>query len=134
MSNPSKYPKTLIFGYFNQSKPTGITVNNLFGSWPKGRLKIATFGSITNVYSPTCESYYLLGDKEVRFVFPFHLFFNSSPSQIFEGHYTNIGAKTQKSRNPFKIFSNYFINQFLIKTGLYLIKRRIIPSDSFIEW
>ena len=75
-------PKVLIFGQvFNQNSGGGVTLSNLFKGWGKDKIAVASIGQTLNdVESNVCDSYYLLGDKEYKFIFPFNKLQRSFPS------------------------------------------------------
>lgn len=70
-----KYPKVLILVQpFNRVSGGGITLTNLFQGWPKDKIAVACRGYVINRETQTdiCDNYYQLGEKELKWKFPFN--------------------------------------------------------------
>ena len=135
----NKFPRVLIIGYFDQSKPVGITTKSMFSKWPKDKLAIASFGKIEQIYSKICNKYYCLGNKEIEYIFPINKLFKINSSQSYDIDFVDLKKKLHISalvRNHSKIKSllHIIINFILIKMGLFLIKYKYRISDSFNNW
>lgn len=72
---PCNYPKILIFSQtFNRISGGGITLTNLFASWPKDRIAVVSYPFMLNhITTDICDTYYQLGFEELKWVFPFSL-------------------------------------------------------------
>ncbi len=130
------YPKVLILGPFNQTKPTGITINNLFSCWPKNKLAVAAFSNISIAYTPNISDYYLFGKKEIKYIFPFNLLFKVNDSKVYSNlNYSEKTTPAEKTKlQPLKIFYNWITQLFVNKSGLFLVKRKIKLSNQFEDW
>ena len=82
--NEIKYPKILIYGPpFNNFTGGGITLSNLFRGWPKDKIAVASTGHVLqHLSTEVCDTYYLLGKEEHRWIFPFNLLQRSFPSGL----------------------------------------------------
>ncbi len=69
-------PKVLIVNEaFNNHSGGGITLSNLFSGWDTDKIAVVCNSFILerNVDTRTCKTYYQLGSKELRFIFPFNI-------------------------------------------------------------
>ena len=68
-------PRVLIVGQpFNNNSGGGITQANLFGGWEKDKIAVvSTVHMFNNLNTTICDTYYILGDKEYKWIFPFNL-------------------------------------------------------------
>ncbi len=74
MNKLSGYPKVLIVGeIFRLNGGGGITMSNLFKNWPTNNLAVIANG-IEKASGEICHNYYQLGNKEIKFLFPFNIF------------------------------------------------------------
>jgi len=128
------FPKVLIIGYFNQSKPTGITTKNMFQKWPKEKIAVASFGSINEIYSQMCRYYYCLGNKEIKYRFPFFNKFNQSKAYNISTTKIPNNIIIKKEKKKKKVFAFRLLEFVLQKTGLSLIKYKYTASHSFLQW
>lgn len=105
-------PKVLIINQpFNNYTGGGITLTNLFSGWDKDKIAVVCYHYLlekadTNV----CDTYYQLGHKEYKFVFPFNFLKRKQYSGIlkFEEKKSN-GAIRPKSAIREKIITDYFL-------------------------
>src|SRR5262249_7147720 len=70
-------PKVLIIGQpFNNDTGGGITLSNLFSGWDKDKIAVVCSPYLLqdNIDTNICDTYYQLGQKEGRRIFPFNLF------------------------------------------------------------
>ena len=117
------YPRILIFGPpFNSFTGGGITLSNLFKGWPKDKIAVTSTGHVLfKLSTDVCNTYYLLGNAEQRWRFPFNLLQRSFPSGLM------IFEKEEKS-----------ITQTLVKPGRHKFNvRRIVVDRIFypiIHW
>ena len=71
-----KLPKVLILNEtFNDHAGGGITLSNLFNGWDKDKIAVAcnSFRLEGIVDTKICDTYYQLGDKDYKYIFPFNL-------------------------------------------------------------
>ncbi len=132
------FPKILILGYFNQSKPVGITINNMFKLWPQENLAVASFNSIREMYSPICKRYYCLGRSEIKYRFPLN-YTHSVPISAVYNDFNLDNTNIQKPKiirkyYKSKIIINRFYNRILFITGLNLNKYKYFVSNQFSSW
>ena len=75
-------PKTLIIGQpFNNDFGGGITQANLFGGWDKDKIAVVSTDHMFNNLNPEiCDTYYILGREEYKWMFPFNLLQRNVPS------------------------------------------------------
>ncbi len=80
----NNYPRILIFGPpFNNYTGGGITLSNLFKGWPKDRIAVAATGHVLqSVSTDVCDTYYLLGKEEQKWIFPFNYLQRTFPSGL----------------------------------------------------
>jgi glycosyltransferase involved in cell wall biosynthesis len=134
-------PKILIFGPpFNSFSGGGITLTNLFKGWPKDKIAVTSTGHVLfKVSTDVCNTYYLLGKDEQRWIFPLNLLQRTFPSgpMIFEKeekpiHQPVIGGKIKISLRQVlvdKIF--YPLTHWL---GLFHSLSSICLSENFKKW
>lgn len=79
-------PKVLIFGQvFNRNSGGGVTLSNLFDGWEKDRIAVASTGHmLSDVNLDVCDTYYQLGEKEHKWIFPFNKFQRNFSSGILK--------------------------------------------------
>jgi glycosyltransferase involved in cell wall biosynthesis len=71
-----KLPKVLILNEtFNDHSGGGITLSNLFSGWDKNKIAVVcnSFRLEGNVDTKICKTYYQLGDKDYKYIFPFNI-------------------------------------------------------------
>jgi glycosyltransferase involved in cell wall biosynthesis len=118
-------PKVLIFGQvFNQNSGGGVTLSNLFKGWDKDKIAVASIGQTLNdVESNVCDSYYLLGDEEYKFIYPFNKLQRSFPSgfiKIIPGsEYSSSRPAIPKAIKSSKAISLSKIRKFIIEQIFY---------------
>jgi glycosyltransferase involved in cell wall biosynthesis len=68
-------PKVLILGQpFNNNSGGGITQANLFGGWDKDKIAVvSTMHMFNSLNTDICDTYYILGDKEYKWMSPLNL-------------------------------------------------------------
>lgn len=133
-----RYPKVLILGYFNLDKPVGITTNNMFSKWPKSRLAIASFTEFENLNTFITNSYYILGKKEIKYIFPLNLLFKTIfPSRMVEIDTNNSYEKSKSSKSFHKkrfMIIKHILERLFRLTGLSLVKYKYQLSFEFLNW
>jgi len=130
------YPKILIFSQpFNTMSGGGITLTNLFSSWPKGEIAVLTYPfMLTHISTDICNTYYQIGHEELKWAFPFKLY----KEQYESGLVKSIGAKpkliTSGSRSIRSQLSAGLINPVIKWTDLVHLISRIVISKRLKEW
>lgn len=127
------YPKVLLLCNYSQNSANGITINNLFKSWPKGKLRVVDFSenTIDQIYVDHIDKYYCLGDKEIRYPWPFNYFRKPPKSKCYDLELYELKEKKKISGKLSllkKLTRNYQL-WFLNKTGLVFVSRKINISN-----
>jgi glycosyltransferase involved in cell wall biosynthesis len=131
------FPKVLILIQpFNMISGGGITLTNLFRGWPKDKIAVACRGYVINRQTQTdiCDNYYQLGEKELKWKFPFNHIrrkYYSGPLDFSKKGEVQIVSNKSKKRVNFS--KNYF-DPFLRYTGLANMNSSIELSPQFVEW
>lgn len=105
-----------------------ITTLNLFSKWPKENLFCASLGD--SEYSKEVEEFYLLGNNEVNYKFPFNKILSSPPSRIGASKIVQVLPKKSFIRS----FYRKFIFPILQQLNLYEKNTDIRVSLQFEEW
>jgi glycosyltransferase involved in cell wall biosynthesis len=132
----NNYPRILIIGPpFNNFTGGGITLSNLFKGWPKDRIAVASTGHVLqDLATDVCDTYYLLGKNEQRWMFPFNLLQRSYSSGLIS---FNTSAK-KPIINSKKSFRRTLVEKLfypvLQELGLIHFLSKISFSKQFIEW
>lgn len=140
-------PKVLLLCSFSQSTANGITIRNLCKGWPINQIALAEFNdNPEEVCVPEIKRYYFLGNKEVRFLAPFHLLRKFKPSYMFQskdewkitecGSQTPSGGTLLKRGAASRVKKVLLVAQraFLNSTGLAMVSRKFSFSTQFDEW
>lgn len=130
-------PKVLIIGQpFNNNSGGGITQANLFTGWDKDKLAVVcTAHMFNNLNSEICDTYYLLGNEEYKWMFPFNLL----QRKVSSGGIKINNIQSEKSAQPetvsfrSKLINNYFY-PFLEYIGLIHCISEIKMSDKLCKW
>ncbi len=131
-------PKVLIIGQpFNHNSGGGITQANLFGGWQKDKIAVVCTGHMfNNLNTQICDTYYVLGNEEYKWTFPFNfLQKNISSGKVIakaEGE-KPVYSASAKAKLRTKIINNYFY-PFLEYAGLFHCISKIILSDKLRKW
>jgi glycosyltransferase involved in cell wall biosynthesis len=134
-------PKILIFGPpFNSFSGGGITLTNLFKGWPKDKIAVTSTGHVLFMVSTdVCDTYYLLGRDEQRWVFPLNLFQRPFPSGLmtFEKevrpiHQPVTGGKIKLSFRQILVDKIFY--PFIHWLGLFHCLSEIRLSENFRKW
>ena len=130
-------PKVLILCQpFNNNFGGGITLANLFSGWDKNKIAVVCTSHIfNNLNTEVCDTYYVLGEEEHKWSFPF----NYMQRKVVSGEVkvSNEGG----AENPVatkitlrsKIVNNYFY-PFLEYIGLFHGISKITLSEKLCKW
>lgn len=86
-------PKVLIIGQpFTNNSGGGITQSNLFNGWDKAHIAVVcTSHMFKDLNTEICDTYYLLGEEEYKWTFPFNLI----QRKVISGPVKAKGVKTE---------------------------------------
>ncbi|MEI9958271.1 MAG: hypothetical protein WDM90_18645 [Ferruginibacter sp.] len=107
-------PKVLIIGQpFNNNGGGGITQANLFGGWDKNKIAVVcTVHMFDNLNTEICDTYYLLGNNEYKWAFPFNFLQRKVESGIrivkATENKSSVPQTPAKVKFRTKIIDNYF--------------------------
>jgi glycosyltransferase involved in cell wall biosynthesis len=129
-------PKVLIVNQpFNNHTGGAITLSNLFAGWDKDKIAVICYHYLLgNADTAICDTYYQLGFREHKFIFPFNILKRKHSSGLI-----SIGRKEPGEVNKHKpgyrgkVIQKYF-NPVLKYLGFYNSISRIELSDEFREW
>lgn len=130
-------PKVLILNQpFNTDTGGGITLSNLFTGWDSRKLAVACSGYLLqdNIDTSICNTYYQLGEKEHKWVFPFNLFKRKYPSGLVsfdEKPIQNLTLPVSKLR--VQLITKLFY-PFLEYLGLFHAASSCQLSKDFCAW
>jgi glycosyltransferase involved in cell wall biosynthesis len=145
-------PKILLLCSMSQSTANGITIANLFKGWPVDRIALAEFNEgPEQVCVPGIQNYYFLGNKEMRYIAPFHLLRKFGASRVLRTDFVGQraegvgqGAESQVQRATsnagkhkaygWKDLILKVQRWYLQKTGLMLVSRKFRISPEFEQW
>jgi glycosyltransferase involved in cell wall biosynthesis len=132
----NNYPRILIFGPpFNNYTGGGITLSNLFKGWPKDRIAVASTGHVLHDLSTdVCDTYYLLGKNEQRWMFPFNLLQRSFPSGLISFNKSASKPSTQSKKSFRRTLVEKLFYPVLQMLGLIHFLSKISFSKQFIDW
>ncbi len=132
-------PKVLIVGQpFNTNFGGGITLANLFGGWDTNKLAVVcTAHMFNNLNQDICDTYYLLGTEEYKWMFPFNFL-----QKKFTSGYVKLQVKNNEEHTAPATFMSKFrtkiINQyfypFLEYAGLFHGISKITLSAKLCKW
>jgi glycosyltransferase involved in cell wall biosynthesis len=134
-----KYPKVLLLCHFSQSRSSGITIRNLFKNWPDSRIAVVEYSDlIESIYVPEISRYYILGQKEVRYLWPFSCFRKPRASTGYVLHTAPPAVKARAPRTGLRakvqaIVSN-LLSGFLRLTGFSFVSRQFRVSPELESW
>lgn len=130
-------PKVLIINQpFNNDTGGGITLTNLFAGWDKDKLAVVCSGYILadNIDTQVCDTYYQLGYKERKWIFPFRFFKRKYQSGLIEFDQKRIQDLTiPKSKVRVKMIMDY-IYPFLEYIGLSHCISKTGLSPDLRDW
>jgi glycosyltransferase involved in cell wall biosynthesis len=136
-----KLPKVLILNEtFNNHSGGGITLSNLFSGWDKDKISVVcnSFRLEGNIDTEICKTYYQLGDKEFKYIFPFNIISRKRYSGLvnFDKRKTpDVIPKTKATKSSFrhKIVMKYLF-PFLEYIGFIDKITSIQLSPEFCTW
>ena len=132
-------PKVLIIGQpFTNNSGGGITQANLFRGWDKDKIAVVcTIHMFNNLNPDICRNYYILGNEEYKWTFPFNFLQRSvlSGGVIINPVTVNNAGEKVKSRISLRerIVNNYFY-PFLEYIGIIHSISKIVLSDKLRNW
>jgi glycosyltransferase involved in cell wall biosynthesis len=130
-------PKVLIIGQpFNNNSGGGITQANLFGGWDKDKVAVVcTVHMFNNLNTTICNTYYVLGNEEYKWAFPFNLLQRNVQSGVKVVSDTNNTAAPAPAKVKLrtKLIDNYFY-PFLEYVGLFHCLSKIDLSEGLRKW
>lgn len=106
-----------------------ITTLNLFSKWPKENLFCASL--IESEYTGSFSDFYLLGDKEVKYVFPFNMISSPQPSHIGSNFLKYSHDSTSSLLS--KVYQKYG-RPFLQWLDMYETRLSVSLSPEFENW
>src|SRR5690606_2251226 len=123
---------------FNNETGGGITLSNLFEGWPKDRIAVLCSGYLINQNTDfnTCGTYYQIGKKEHKWVFPFNLFkkkYYSGPLDRQENATASSPINSPVTGWRKKIILKYFYPT-LEYLGLYDLFSSFSLSPELADW
>lgn len=133
----NNYPRILIFGQpFNNYTGGGITLSNLFKGWPKDRIAVAATGHVLqSISTDVCDTYYLLGKEEQKWIFPFNYLQRTFLSGLMSFSKKEDLSEIQPGQvNIRKIFVDKIFFPFLQWCGLFYWLSKISFSSKFMDW
>jgi len=129
-------PKVLIVGQpFNSETGGGITLSNLFRGWDKDRLAVICSAHLINQGTDmeSCTNYYQLGQREIKWIFPFNL--------LKREHYSGpirIQSAEQVSKTPASSLRNKLIMEYFYPAlefaGIYHQASSVNLSKELCAW
>lgn len=130
-------PKVLIVGQpFNNNSGGGITQANLFGGWDMDKIAVVSTGHMfNNLNTGVCNTYYILGDKEYKWKFPFSLLQRkvTSGQRTVQNPESRQMTVTGGTSLRGRIIDKYFY-PFLEYLGLIHCVSKITLSDELRNW
>lgn len=137
-----KLPKVLILNEtFNDHSGGGITLSNLFAGWDADKIAVVgnSFRLEGDVDTKICKTYYQLGDKDYKYIFPFNLISRKRYSGLINFDERKAVEKIPASNQPskpglrHKIVMNYLF-PVLEYTGFIDNISSIKLSPEFYNW
>jgi glycosyltransferase involved in cell wall biosynthesis len=125
-------PKILIISQpFTNDTGGGITLSNLFKGWEKEKIAVICSGYVlqNNIDTSFCNTYYQLGEKEQKWIFPFNILkrkYHSGLIKFEEKRIQNLAFNKSKTR--VKLIMDYFL-PILEFTGLIHIAKKLVLSE-----
>lgn len=136
-----KLPKVLILNEtFNDNSGGGITLTNLFSGWDSDKIAVVcnSFRLEGNVDTSICKTYYQLGYKDYRYIFPFNVIGRKRPSGL-----KKFDKKDGSLANSSQTSAKYGLRHIIVMKYLFpileyfgLMERMssINPSTEFNDW
>ena len=131
------FPKVLIISQpFNNDTGGGITLSNLFAGWERDKVAVVCSGYVlqNNIDTSICNTYYQLGEKEQKWIFPFNLVKRKYKSGLIKFDNKKIQNLTfEKSKVRVKLIMDWFM-PVLHYTGLIHVSKRLELSTGLREF
>jgi glycosyltransferase involved in cell wall biosynthesis len=138
-------PRILIFGPpFNSFSGGGITLTNLFKGWPKEKIAVTSTGHVLfKVSTEVCNTYYLLGTAEQRWIFPLNLLQRPFPSGLMSFDKEEVVKIEQPAQPAKKVRYKTSVRQILVDKifypfihwlGLFHCMSEIHLTENFKVW
>ena len=131
------FPKVLIISQpFNNDTGGGITLSNLFAGWERDKVAVVCSGYVlqNNIDTSICNTYYQLGEKEQKWIFPFNLVKRKYKSGLIKFDTKKIQNLTfEKSKIRVKLIMDWFM-PVLHYTGLIHVSKRLELSQELREF
>lgn len=131
------FPKVLIISQpFNNDTGGGITLSNLFAGWERDKVAVVCSGYVlqNNIDTSICNTYYQLGEKEQKWIFPFNLVKRKYKSGIIKFDNQKIQNLTfEKSKIRVKLIMDWFM-PVLHYTGLIHVSKRLELSQELRDF
>jgi glycosyltransferase involved in cell wall biosynthesis len=130
-------PKVLVISQpFNNDTGGGITLSNLFAGWERDKIAVICSGYVlqNNIDTSICNTYYQLGEKEQKWIFPFNLVkrkYKSGMIHFDEKRIQNLSF--EKSKIRVKLIMGWF-NPFLRYTGLIHVSKKLELSQQLRDF
>lgn len=130
-------PKIVILTQpFNQYTGGGITLSNLFRSWPQDKLAVLCRGHMIDSKTQTdiCNTYYQLGHKEHKLKFPFSRFTRKYYSGVLNFKEQKFEDKEQRAASLRVKLINRYVQPVLDWLGLQNFISKIELSPDLKRW
>jgi glycosyltransferase involved in cell wall biosynthesis len=131
------FPKVLVISQpFNNDTGGGITLSNLFAGWERDKVAVVCSGYVlqNNIDTSICNTYYQLGEKEQKWIFPFNLVKRKYKSGIVKFDEKRIQNLTfEKSKVRVKLIMDWFM-PVLHYTGLIHVSKRLELSKELRDF
>lgn len=131
-------PRVLIISQpFNNDTGGGITLSNLFAGWDRDKIAVVCSGYVLqdNIDTSICNTYYQLGEKEQKWIFPFNLIKRKYKSGViqFDEKKTVHNLSFEKSKFRVKMIMDYFV-PFINYSGLIHVSKKLEFSDELRDF
>lgn len=131
-------PKVLIISQpFNNDTGGGITLSNLFAGWERDKVAVICSGYVlqNNIDTSICNTYYQLGEKEQKWIFPLNLVKRKYKSGLikFDTKKTIQNLSFEKSKFRVKMIMEYFM-PLLHYSGLIHVSKKLEFSDELRDF
>lgn len=125
-------PRVLIISQpFNNDTGGGITLSNLFAGWDRDKIAVVCSGYVlqNNIDTSICNTYYQIGEKEQKWIFPWNLIKRKYPSGLIQFDEKRIQNLTiEKSKFRVKLIMDFFM-PVMHFTGLIHVSKKLVLSD-----
>ena len=130
-------PKVLILNQpFNNDTGGGITLTNLFNGWDRDKLAVVCWAHLLkdNIDTTVCNTYYQLGNKEIKWRFPLNFLQGKYYSGLLKFNDKRIQNLTvAKSKRRVKFIKKIFF-PLLEYVGILNLIHKTELSVEFINW